>query len=56
MNNFWEGFFSILKIKPNKFRILSPEEAAEHDRKALEGDWKAVGNDMRKAMGLKEIE
>jgi hypothetical protein len=39
-----------------KYKPMTVEEAFEADRKAIESDWKVVGEDMRKAFTVFEKE
>lgn len=54
---FWRGFLDglaapvLLFIPPPRPRLLR----VKSDREALADDWRQVGNDMRRAMGLPEV-
>ena len=56
-----EGMASILDIggtlQPER-RVMTPEEALRTDRVAIASDWRAVGDDLRWAMGkmMEEID
>ncbi|MBL0912703.1 MAG: hypothetical protein IBJ09_10055 [Bacteroidia bacterium] len=48
--SFLTGAGSAFNIAGNYYRFTFPENAAEADAKALEADWNAIGNDLRRAM------
>ena len=55
MKSFWKGFFSInLFPSFDKPKAMTAEEAVKRDKKVIEEDCKKIGNDLRKAMRLKE--
>jgi hypothetical protein len=44
---YWRGFLSAFHIYGNFYRsIYTEKDGVDIDRKALEADWGAVGNDM----------
>jgi hypothetical protein len=52
MNAFWQGFFSAFtfSVPLRRPKPLTIDEAMRADRKAMAGDWKRVGDDMRQAI------
>jgi hypothetical protein len=54
---FLEGFGYIFGIFPERrMKPKSQREMDELNYKAMKGDWEAVGNDMRKVMGMLDKE
>jgi hypothetical protein len=53
MRNFLRGFMSAFDLSGRSFiDIPDFSNGFERDRKALQGDWQMVGNDMRRAMSI----
>jgi hypothetical protein len=50
-NAFFKGFFSVFDLSGRAFiDIPDFSNGFDRDRRALQGDWQMVGNDMRNAM------
>jgi hypothetical protein len=50
---FLDGFLSVFDMSGHAFiSIPDFDSGFQKDREALMGDWKAIGNDMRRAMNL----
>ncbi len=47
---FWHGFASVYGLFGTDDRLLYTHDPREADYRALQGDWEAVGGDMRRAM------
>ncbi len=52
LQNFLDGAKTILNLLPEEDpRLTQPIRKYRNDAEALASDWKAVGNDLRRAMG-----
>jgi len=52
LNSFLSGTCSIFNLSGNFYDMDIPVESpSEVDRKAIESDWLAVGNDLKQAIG-----
>ena len=48
--SFFKGFASVFDIYGQTFKFPDFSGGFARDRQALAGDWKKIGNDLRKAM------
>jgi hypothetical protein len=49
---FWKGWISTFNPAVLLLDLPDFEGGVERDREAIAGDWRAVGDDMRRAMGI----
>jgi hypothetical protein len=49
---FWKGWISTFNPAVLLPDLPDLDRGVERDREAIAGDWQAVGNDMRRAMGI----
>lgn len=54
--SFWGGFGQVLDMGATRFRFNTSEDGDQADYFALLSDWKAVGDDLRSAMGILDEE
>ncbi len=51
VNSFLRGFGSVLDISGISYKTNIQKYTSKTDAEAIASDWRAVGDDMRKAMG-----
>jgi hypothetical protein len=49
---FWKGWISTFNPAVLLPDLPGLDRGFEHDREAIAGDWRAVGDDMRRAIGI----